>query len=295
MRRLPPIQPLVAFEAVVRHGSFRRAGEELGLTQSAISHQLRRLEAELGYRVVGRGPPIVPTPAGAALLPDLVLALDALARLPARGRGRGGVALTLGLGASLATWWLAPRLDQLAAAHPDIALDLVTVSTRAEADALAADVMLDWLPAEQARASSTQRPFPAETIFPVISPGVLISGGPLPLVWKGSAEANAGAPEWDWAHWLATPPAGAALIRHRELGSALGAAVAGAGAVLARSLLAADALSDGRLVPVPGFTAKPSSRRQVVRWPATRIGDETVQAIAGWLVGAAAETLAASA
>lgn len=294
MRRLPPVQPLIAFEAVVRHASFRRAGDELGLTQSAVSHQLRRLEAELGYRVLERGPPIQPTPAGAALLPDLVLALDALARLPARGRGTGGVALTLGLGASLATWWLAPRLEQLAAAHPDIALDLVTVSTRAEADGLTADLMLDWVPADQARATTTQRPLPAETVFPVVSPAALAAGGPLALIWKGGAEPIGHAPEWDWASWLADPGAGTAIIRHRELGSALGAAVAGSGAVLARSLLAADALADGRLMRVPGFTAKPSSRRQVVRWPAERIGDAAVQAIARWLVEAAEETIAAS-
>ena len=291
MRRLPPLQPLVAFEAVARHASFRRAGDELGLTQSAISHQIRRLEAELGYRVLDRGPQINPTPAGAAVLPDLVHALDSLARLPARGRGTAGVALTLGAGASFATWWLASRLDQLAAAHPEVAIELVTVSTRAEADALHADVMLDWVPAAEARATSTQRPLPAETVFPVTSPGALAAGGPLALVWKGTPAAAIDASEWDWAQWLGAEATGRPLVRHRELGSALGAAVAGSGAVLARSLLAADALADGRLVALPRFTPKPSSRRQIVRWRQERIGDPAVQAIAGWLVSAAEATL----
>ena len=52
-RRLPPFPPLVAFDAVVRHGSFTRAAAELGITQSAVSHQLRRLEHGATFALQG--------------------------------------------------------------------------------------------------------------------------------------------------------------------------------------------------------------------------------------------------
>ena len=61
-RRLPPFPPLVAFDAVVRHGSFTRAAAELGVTQSAVSHQLRRLEHHFDTRLLQRlNPGVVPT------------------------------------------------------------------------------------------------------------------------------------------------------------------------------------------------------------------------------------------
>jgi LysR family glycine cleavage system transcriptional activator len=53
-RRLPPFGPLIAFDSVARHRSFTRAAEELGVTQSAISHQVRRLEEFFGMQLLKR-------------------------------------------------------------------------------------------------------------------------------------------------------------------------------------------------------------------------------------------------
>ena len=67
-RRLPPFAPLVAFDAVTRHGSFTRAAAELGVTQSAVSHQIRKLEDHFGVELLQRqNPGIEITPAGAQL------------------------------------------------------------------------------------------------------------------------------------------------------------------------------------------------------------------------------------
>jgi LysR family glycine cleavage system transcriptional activator len=54
IRRLPPFGPLIAFDAVARHRSFTRAADELGVTQSAVSHQVRRLEDFFGLQLLKR-------------------------------------------------------------------------------------------------------------------------------------------------------------------------------------------------------------------------------------------------
>src|SRR5688572_26237152 len=88
MRKLPPFPELVAFDAVARHLSFTKAARELCITQSAVSHRLRRIEKYFGTQLIKRlNPGIKLTTAGLALLPELATALDALARV---GEGAGG-------------------------------------------------------------------------------------------------------------------------------------------------------------------------------------------------------------
>ena len=70
MGRLPPLKALRAFEAAARHMSFKAAADELALTPTAISHQIRLLETALGRALFRRRPrPLTLTPAGAALFP----------------------------------------------------------------------------------------------------------------------------------------------------------------------------------------------------------------------------------
>ena len=81
MRRLPPLGSLRAFEAAARLLSFRLAAQELGLTPTAISHQVRLLEAYCGGTLFRRRPrPLALTPAGAALFPVLRDGFDSLRR-----------------------------------------------------------------------------------------------------------------------------------------------------------------------------------------------------------------------
>jgi LysR family glycine cleavage system transcriptional activator len=250
--------------------------------------------------VLDRGPVATPTSAGAALLPDLVRALESLAQLPDRARSARQAALRIGVAASLTTWWLASRLDRFVAEHPDIALDVITLASRVEPETMDVDLWLDWLPERSIRASTTQRPLPVEQVFPVCAPGIAPEGigrerlRGVPLVWKGAPETIGTAIEWDWASWL---PAGArpapAAVRHRELGSAQGAAVAGAGAVLTRTLLAADALAAGSLVRLlPPEDSMACSKIHVVRWRSDLVGDSRVRRVAGWLVAEAERTAA---
>jgi len=110
--RLPSLNGLRAFEAAARHLSFTVAASELNVTQTAISHQIRRLEEELGIRLfVRQNRALALTPEAKAYLPgiraafnDLRLATDRLLR-----RDDDHV-LTVSTLASLAAKWLLPKL-----------------------------------------------------------------------------------------------------------------------------------------------------------------------------------------
>jgi LysR family transcriptional regulator, glycine cleavage system transcriptional activator len=128
-RSLPPLSALIAFEAAARQLSFTRAGEELSLTQSAISRQIALLEEMLGVPLFERvRQRVALTPAG-RFYADRVR--DALARLTAvtqetiAFRGRGGI-LRLGVLPTFGTRWLIPRLGRFFDAHPEVTVNFTT-------------------------------------------------------------------------------------------------------------------------------------------------------------------------
>src|SRR6202046_3868387 len=120
--RLPAPNGLRALEAAGRHLSFTHAANELNVTQTAISHQIRRLEEELGIRLfVRQNRALTLTPEARDYLPgvraafnDLRLATDRLLRKD------NDHVLTISTLASLAAKWLLPRLSSFQEAHPDI-------------------------------------------------------------------------------------------------------------------------------------------------------------------------------
>ena len=88
MRKLPPLGTLRAFEAAARHLSFKAAADELGVTPTAISHQIRQLEELCGYALFRRRPrPLALTACGARLFPVLKEGLDNFAANEPVGTG----------------------------------------------------------------------------------------------------------------------------------------------------------------------------------------------------------------
>lgn len=126
-RRLPPLDHLVAFEAAARLGSFTLAGNEIAVTQSAVSQRIRQLEATLGVQLFQRGHRSVRlTREGREFQNSVTIALNHVLsaaetiRDPARPV-RLGIATDLAVGAL----WLGRRLHRFQARHPDIAVDLL--------------------------------------------------------------------------------------------------------------------------------------------------------------------------
>lgn len=125
-RKLPPLGALRAFEAAARHLSFKHAADELGVTPTAISHQLRLLEDSIAQRLFERRVRRVTlTPAGEALYPVLREGLDSFAQMIERLRaGPQRRRLTLSATPAFVAKWLLPRLGDWQARHPEIDLHL---------------------------------------------------------------------------------------------------------------------------------------------------------------------------
>jgi LysR family transcriptional regulator, glycine cleavage system transcriptional activator len=125
---LPPLLTLRVFESVARHLSFIRAASELAVTQSAVSHQIHKLEQHLGVLLfVRRTRSIELTPEGYRYYGKVRQALEWIAEgtREVRGSKKPLARLRVSLLSSFATHWLAPRLAGFYAAHPEIQLQLL--------------------------------------------------------------------------------------------------------------------------------------------------------------------------
>ena len=127
MSRLPPLLWLQAFETAARTLSFTAAGQELGVTQAAISQRVRLLEDRLGQKLFVRHPRSLGlTPAGQAWLPCLQDAFTRLAEGTDEVFGGGEAPVTLRTTPVVQQNWLAPRLCAFRRDHPEVALRLVS-------------------------------------------------------------------------------------------------------------------------------------------------------------------------
>ena len=127
-KSLPPLTWFRSFEAAARNLSFTAAAEEIGLTQSAVSQQVKSLELRLRVPLfVRQARGLMLTDDGRRLLPEISAALDALAG--AANRFEAGPVenlLTVATSVSVAQWVIAPRLPDFTARHPNIRLRLLS-------------------------------------------------------------------------------------------------------------------------------------------------------------------------
>ena len=143
MRRLPPLAAIRAFEAAARTENFTAAAAELGMTQAAISYQVKSLEERLGaplfVREKGRARL---TPLGARLLPALSSAFDAIEAAFASHRQDDESLLTVTTTHTFANTWLAWRLGAFQMEHPDLAVRMMTSNEMVDLRSGDADVAI---------------------------------------------------------------------------------------------------------------------------------------------------------
>jgi LysR family transcriptional regulator, glycine cleavage system transcriptional activator len=256
-RRLPRLNAIKAFEAAARYESFTRAAEELCVTQGAVSHQVKALEAELGIKLFNRERQgLLITEAGRQYLAVVRDALDRIAAGTERLIQRQGSGmLTVSTSPDFAAKWLVHRLGRFAAAHPDIDLRISATMHHVEFAREDVDVAVrhgdgNWDGLDTARMC-------AEQLFAVCSPKLASEGRrmskPSDLLKFPLLHLN---DRKDWSRWLE-----AAGVAHPELAHGpvlnrasmvIDAAVDGQGVALARTTLAAWDLINGRLVrPFP--------------------------------------------
>jgi LysR family glycine cleavage system transcriptional activator len=271
-----PLSAIRVFEAAARLKSFTRAAEELGITQAAVSWQVKALEQRLGQPLFRRLPrEVALTPSGERLAraagEAVGLLRTALADLTETGEG----VLAISTLQSLATQWLAPRLGGFQLAHPKIAVRLETSSRVVDLTREPIDLALRggsgvWPGLE------THRMFPSQGT-PVCTPAMRDQLGGLARP-EDLLEAPRIGNEGEWAEWFET--AGVTPPKARRGGLRLEAdlqaievasALAGQGVALASPILFAGEIARGQLVRPfqavidygPGYwLAYPADRRR---------------------------------
>ena len=250
--RLPPLNALKAFEAAARHESFTRAAEELCVTQGAVSHQVKALEAELAIKLFNRERQrLIITEAGRDYLAVVRDALDRIAVGTERllHRQSAGV-LTVSTSPDFAAKWLVHRLGHFAEAHAGIDLRVSATMhhvyfAREDVDMAVRHGDDNWPGLDAVQLS-------AEQLFAICSPK-LMSGRRLarpadivkfPLIHLDSRA--------DWTKWLRVAGISDDNVRHgpvlNRASMVIDAAINGQGIALARTTLAAWDLINGRLV-----------------------------------------------
>src|SRR5438067_1899019 len=146
MNKLPPLIELRAFDAAARHLSFKKAAAELGVTPTAISHQIRLLEQYCGRALFRRRPrPLSLTHVGARLFPVIRQGLAAFAAALAAVRRHGDKQpLRVTTPNAFAGRWLVPRLPRWRKLHPDAPLDVIGTDSVVDLRADDADVAIRY-------------------------------------------------------------------------------------------------------------------------------------------------------
>ncbi len=150
MRKLPPLNAIRAFEAAARHSSFTAAADELCVTVTAVSHQVRHLEAPLDMKLFERsGRSVSLTPAGRTIFPSLRDGLDRLADAFATlHEERSGEAISVSTTRAFAERWLMPRLGRFNAMFPNIVVHVDATEEVVDLRAGGIDLAIRYGPAD---------------------------------------------------------------------------------------------------------------------------------------------------
>jgi LysR family glycine cleavage system transcriptional activator len=306
-RRPLSLGNLRAFEAVARRLNFSDAAEEMHVTQSAVSRQIKTLEDELGAPLFVRGTRHVETTQdGQALLRTVepwLARLDAGVRHIRERRSRRRVSVTTF--ASFASLWLLPQLEAFQHQHPDIDIRVSAHDMLADLDDPEIDVALRYCSPQQAPAGAL-RLF-GETLTPVVSRRLAeqMQAGQVPPIHQASDLAQHTLAEEDdnrssteflsWRRWLASQGVPALQPRrwlylnftYQQVQAALG----GQGVALARIALVYEALQRGELVEPFGAAGRIESpfAYWLIVLPGSR-GRSDVGEFCDWIQQQAAQT-----
>src|SRR6201996_9041863 len=289
--RLPSLNGLRAFEAAARHLSFTQAASELNVTQTAISHQIRRLEEELGLRLfIRKNRALALTPQARDYLPgvraafnDLRLATDRLLHK------EDDKVLTISTLASLAAKWLLPRLAAFQEAHPGIDVRITTSTGLVDFKSGGVDAAIrygrgNW-PALRAEWLM------ADELFPVCSPKLVEGDKPLNCP-EGLAHLTllhtTGGYDDDWRQWLTAAGLPADISKYPGISFDLifmtvQAAIDGIGVAMGRTSYVQDDIAKGRLV-VPFKIALPADAGFYLVSPEGVVEPPKLAAFRQWLV-----------
>ena len=290
---LPPLNALLALEAVMRLGSVSRAAVELRVSQPAISQRLRALDRHFGRKLIKR------TSSGFTSEPDVEVfaarlrsGIDELRSASAAFEGHSRKAenrLTVALLATFAQRWLIPRLLGFQQQYPHFDVQLMTTSLPGDLERRDADVSI--------RCGSGQWPgcksefLTSNRIFPVASPGYL-GGRPIDeiadLREATCIRVDASPRDNDWPRWLGGVGDKAVAPRAWQSYSnsthAMEAATAGLGVAMAHSPFVTDSLLSGRLVKLFAYECDDTDGDYYLVYKATTDVPRRIRQFCDWLI-----------
>jgi LysR family glycine cleavage system transcriptional activator len=253
-RRLPPFAAVKAFEAAARHCNFQLAAKELGISASAVSHQVRSLEDFAATPLfIRRNNRLILRNEGKVYYEQLGSALDSIEHATEsliRASGRGQIKVNLF--PSLADLWLIPRLGDFYARNSDISVRLNTSDLVGDNLTREADFALVYL-------HKTEIPDGATVLFsddivPAVAPDYLARNGPLekPADLLGHPLIASLSEDEEWKYWFGTQGVDdigkARQIELDMCSSCMKAAKEGQGVVMGRRPYLDDDLVSGQLV-----------------------------------------------
>jgi LysR family glycine cleavage system transcriptional activator len=292
LRRLPPLNALKAFEAAARSESFTRAAEELHVTQGAVSHQVKALEATLGIKLFNRERQrLAITEAGREYLAVVRDALDRIAVGTDRlvQRQTSGV-LTVSTSPDFAAKWLVHRLGRFAQSHPEIDLRVSASAHRVDFVREEVDLAIrhgdgKWPGLDAVR-------FCSEQLFPVCSPKLVSGRNRIATAADLLKFPLLRLDDWKtWARWFEAAGVADPVAHGPALNSAsmlIDAAVDGQGIALARTALAAWDLINGRLVRPIDVSLRMSNTYWIV-CPQVTSSVPKIATFRDWLLAEAAD------
>jgi DNA-binding transcriptional LysR family regulator len=294
MSSLPPVANLQAFEAVARRRSFALAADELHVTPSAISHQVARLESQLGARLLERSAHGVRlTAAGERYLERVSGALMAIGMATEDVKQGVSNSLYVHCSPSIATLWLMPRLPSFAKANPGIALNLSAAPTHSDFALGPAEIDIRY--GVPRWPDLVFEPLFEERIVPMANPAFIRTHrlqhveqlAQVPLI-----QSNVSVVQWtDWfaAHADRRAPERFAL-RFDRAQMAMDAAILGLGVALESATLASRHLRDGKLRPVFGLDRCVRVKAHFAVYPARHAVRPPVEAFLAWIHAEAARS-----
>ena len=287
MASVPPVASLQAFEAVARRRSFALAATELHLTASAISHQVARLESQLGVRLFERSAHGVRlSTAGDLYLTRVSGALAAIAAATDDLRQGVSNSLYVHSAPSLASLWLMPRLRAFAQAHPDISLNLSAAHTHSDFALGQADIDIRYGVPQWP--NLVVEPLFEERIVPLASPAFIQEHRlkrPEHLLDVPLIQSTISVVQWpDWFAAFAEQRAPDRFaVRFDRAQMSLEAAMQGLGVALESTTNAGRHIAERKLRPVFGLDKAIKVKAHFAVYPARHAKRPPVEAFLSWL------------
>jgi LysR family transcriptional regulator, glycine cleavage system transcriptional activator len=297
MKKLPPLIELRAFEAAARHLSFKDAAAELGVTPTAISHQIRLLERYCGRPLFRRRPrPLALTDAGARLFPVIRDGLEAFAAAISAVRDDADrQPLRVTTTNAFAGRWLLPRLERWRAIHPDVPIAVSGTDAIVDLRAGEADLAIRYAPKSPTRAIAVE--LFKDSYWPICSPRLFARGKRVrrPADLRGHTLIHVYWPPSfrsppTWRRWLSAARSrwgeAMALEEMRQVNfseelPAYEAVIAGQGIGICSDVLVAQELAAGTLIKALDLKL-PGYGFYVVRI-AAHPREKTIDAFSAWL------------